>query len=285
MTDLRWMLLALPLTLVACKNEGGAEKDSSKSDKSDEKKDEKKDKAKKDDSAKAKSDKPAGSAESAVKTPAETAKPTDPVVDSKPSDKAVTAPAMQSYKLGAIKKIDDSCASPWVIVANAPETVGVDYEWKWSKQAILANGQFHVTGGDPAGPGEVSFQVHEADATMSSAYVLVAHCHDGATCNYLAAMFKAVVKTSNPQVICGALPANIGSAKKKLDFLAGGPEHNVPAEGDTISLCARLSACNIAMKPETTEDIGMQCQKAPGSFKTKCATHYPCAEVEACLGN
>ncbi len=283
MTDLRWMLLALPLTFVACKNDAAAEKDTSKSDKADEKKA----KDKKDD-AKPKNDKPAGSAESAVKSvPAvESAKPAEAKDDAKPgSDKAVTAPAMQSYKLDAIKKIDDSCASPWVIVSNAPETVGVDYEWKWSKQAILANGQFKAIPGDPSGSGEVSFEVHQADATMSSAYVLVAHCHDGATCNYLAAMFKAVVKTSNPQVLCGSLPANIGSAKKHLDFLAGGPEHNMPVEGDTISLCARLSACNIAMKPDTTEDIGMQCQKAPGNFKTACATHYPCAAVESCLGN
>lgn len=285
MTSTRWLVLTLPLalTLVACKKDASAEKEKSRSEESDDDAPKKK-KAKKGDDGD-KTDKPAGSGSPSVKSN-DGPKPETPKVEaSSTPDKAVTAPAMQSYKLDGIKKIDDACSSPWVIVANAPESVGADYEWKWSKQALIANQQFHVVSGTPSAPGEVAFEVHQADSAMSDAWVLVARCNDGATCNYLAAMYKAVVKSSHPQPVCGSLPANLGAAKKHVDFLAGGPEANLPHEGDTISLCARLSACNVAVKPDLADDVGLQCQKAPGSFKTTCATRYPCAQVMECLGN
>ena len=97
-------------------------------------------------------------------------------------------------------------------------------------------------------------------------------------------MYKAVVKSSNPQVMCGDLPANLGAAKKHVDLLAGDPASNVPDAADTIGKCARVAACTIATKPDTTDDVGINCQKAPTKFKTECATKYPCAEVMACLG-
>ncbi len=282
MTSMRWILLALPLALfggAGCKDQASAQKDKTRTERSDDDDDAPRKKHAKKGEGESKSDAPSATARSSA---AEAPKADAPKVDSK--DKAVTAPAMQSYKLDGIKKIDDSCASPWVIVANAPETVGVDYDWKWSKQALVANQQFHVVTTTPAAVGDVSFEVHQADATMSSAWVLVARCNDGGTCNYLAAMYKAVVKSSNPQPVCGSLPASLGAAKKHLDLLAGGAEANVPHEGDTIGLCARLSACNVAMKPDSTDDVGIQCQKAPSTFKTSCASRYPCAEVMACLG-
>lgn len=195
----------------------------------------------------------------------------------------VTAPEQQSYPMTPIKTIPDTCSNAHVILANAPKSVGVDYPWTWSRQALLANQQFRVAPAASA-PGQVSFAVHQADATMGEAFALVATCADGSTCNRLAAMYKAVVKSSNPQPLCGPLPPNLGRPKKAFDPLAGGPEANVPRAGDVMGLCARIAACTIATKPETTDDVGIQCQKKPTSFKTECASRYPCAEVMACLG-
>jgi hypothetical protein len=62
------------------------------------------------------------------------------------------------------------------------------------------------------------------------------------------------------------------------------PQGNLPGDKDTISLCARLSACMIATDRATPGDPFVACQKGPSAFKTQCATRYPCAEVLACTG-
>jgi len=225
-----------------------------------------------------------GSAKPAA-APPPTAKAADAAPAAKgdaPAPQAVTAPEQQSYPLGNIKAIPDSCSNAHVILANAPASVGVDYAWQYSKQAMLANQQFK-TGSSATAPGQVSFAVHQGDASMAEAFALVATCADGSTCNRLASMYKAVVKSSNPQVLCGDVPKAL-ALKKKIDLLAGDPASNVPAASDTIGKCARVAACTIASKPDTTDDVGIQCQKAPTKFKTECATKYPCAEVMACLG-
>ncbi len=196
--------------------------------------------------------------------------------------KAVTAPEQQSYSEASIKPISESCANAHVMLASAPTSVGVDYGWPWSKQAMLVNLQYKAVAGRPSGHGEVSFAVHQADRTFNNAYLLVADCADGATCNHLAAMYKAVVKSSSPQILCGPLPASFGPARKRLDLLAGGPQANLPT--DVIGKCARLAACVIATDPSTAEDVGISCQKAPSSFKVECATRYPCANVLSCMG-
>jgi hypothetical protein len=213
-------------------------------------------------------------------TGGEAAKPANPAA---PADKgAVTAPEQQSYPMIA-KTIPDSCSNAHVILANAPASVGVDYEWQWSKQAMIANQQFKAVPNAAMAPGQVSFQVYQADASMAEAYALVASCSDGSTCNRLASMYKAIVKSSNPQVMCGDLPKTF-TPKKELDLLPGGAEANLPKAGNAIGMCARIAACTIASKPDTTDDVGINCQKQPGKFKTECASKYPCAEVMSCLG-
>lgn len=194
----------------------------------------------------------------------------------------VTMPTQQSYSMDGIKTIDDSCSNAHVILVQAPESVGVDYEWKYSRQAMLANQQYQVVSGAPAVQGQVSFQVHQADEKMNKAYVLVANCADGVTCNHLAAMYKSIVKSSNPQVFCGEVPPHLGAKKKDVNLMEGGPQANLPKSDDTISKCARIAACTIADKTDTKEDVGISCQKSPQSFKLDCATRYPCAEVLAC---
>ncbi len=226
---------------------------------------------------------PAQPGAAATPQPVAVAEGARPATGTPAPGQAVTTPEMQSYPMGSIKPIPDNCSNAHVILANAPSSVGVDYPWAWSKQAMLANQQFK-TGTVASAPGQVSFAVHQADATMAEAFALVATCGDGSTCNRLAAMYKAVVKSSNPQVLCGALPGALGRPKKQIDLLAGGPQASVPQAGDTIGMCARIAACTIASKPDTTDDVGISCQKKPGSFKTQCASKYPCAEVMACLG-
>lgn len=197
----------------------------------------------------------------------------------------VTKPEDQTYPLSAITPVADNCSTPSVIMATAPESVGADYEWTWTRQAMLANGQYKVVRAEPAGPGQVAFDVHQAGAGFSNAFVLVARCHDGGTCNHLAAMYKAVVKSSKPQVICGKLPMELSEGTKKRSFVSMGErgEADLPAASDVVGLCARLGACMIASDPSITDDPGIACQKGPSGFKTACARNFPCAEVMACL--
>lgn len=73
-------------------------------------------------------------------------------------------------------------------------------------------------------------------------------------------------------------PAGRGAATAR----ATDPKQNLPT--DVIGKCARLSACMIATDRATPGDPFLECQKGPTSFKTDCATRYPCSEVLACAG-
>lgn len=218
-------------------------------------------------------------------------KPAKPAQDSPqatvaqaPPSPGVNAPEQQSYPLSAVKTIPESCSRAHVILASAPSSVGPSYEWPWTRQAMLANQQFRMVSGRPSAHGEVTFDLHRADRTFNDAWVLVARCSDGSTCNYLAAMYKAVVKSSRPEPLCGGPPSWLGRPQSNLNLLAGGPRANLPRPNDTVGKCARISACTIATHPSTVEDVGIDCQRAPARFKLDCATRYPCAEVMACLG-
>jgi hypothetical protein len=105
------------------------------------------------------------------------------------------------------------------------------------------------------------------------------------TCNQLAAMHKAIVRTSNPQVFCGKIPGIDKDSPLFSPTLVNptSPKDSLPAEKDIVGLCARLSACMIATDRAAPGNPGMECQKAPSKFKTACARKYPCAEVMACV--
>lgn len=219
--------------------------------------------------------------------PAKTAEVAPTIKDDAPPAAPVTSPTQQTYP-DIANKISESCASPWVILATAPNSVGVDYPWTWSRQALLANQQFKVVSGEPSAPGEVTFQVHLASDRFQSAWVLVGKCQDGGTCNKLAAMYKAIVKGAQSQPACGKLPMDLSPATFKKPVLRelGDPQRSLPESKDTIGKCARLQACSVAMDPPNKagkEEIGYECQKSPSKFNTSCATRYPCAEVMKCL--
>ena len=289
-----WHILSLALLVggaPACdalnKQDASAEKDKDKKadqddDDESDSKSKKKKKAEEGDSASKKSDdKPAATTEKAADAvPVPTATGNAPAAP-------VTDPSQQTYP-DLPNKIADSCATPHVIMATAPNSVGVDYPWTWTRQAMLANQQFKVVSGEPAAVGEVSFGVHLSSDKFQSAWVLVAKCHDGGTCNKLAAMYKGVVKGSMSQPVCGTLPMDLSPVTFKKPVLRdlGDPRNTLPASSDTIGQCARLQACAVAMDPPAKagkENIGFDCQKAPSNFKREDATRYPCSEVMACL--
>jgi hypothetical protein len=203
-----------------------------------------------------------------------------------PADTPVTSPEQQSYSMEGIKKIADNCAKAFVIMSTAPDSVGQDYAWTWARQALLANQQFKVVDGEPQAPGQVSFELHKASERFQNAWVLVAKCKDGGTCNYLAAMHKAIVKGSSSTPICGPLPMALSQAtfRKPVLRAAGFSTNTLPEATDGTGLCARLHACTIAMDTSKATNIGFDCQKAPSRFKTACARKYPCQAVMDCLG-
>lgn len=193
----------------------------------------------------------------------------------------VAAPAQRGYPRDGIRTIPDSCASPVVMLATAPASVGNNHAWQISRQAFLANQQFRITDGPPAVPGQVQLATYKYN---NSAYALVGKCKDGGTCNDIAAMYKAIVRSSHPQVVCGKLNG-ISSSPVGRGFGWGSDGRaNLPAASDTIGKCARLNACMIATDRSTPGDPFLECQKAPSNFKLDCATRYPCSEVLACTG-
>jgi hypothetical protein len=90
----------------------------------------------------------------------------------------VTSPELQTYP-DIANKISDGCTKAYAIAATAPSSVGDSYAWNWTRQAMLANQQFKVVGGEPTGLGEVAFELHLADDKWQRSWVLVARCNNG----------------------------------------------------------------------------------------------------------
>jgi hypothetical protein len=232
--------------------------------------------------------KPQGGAFEGARGPAEGARgaaPTPPVGATPATPSPATPSPAQGYALDVIKPIPDNCSSAKVILTSAPANADNKYSWSFTRQAMLANQQFKVVSGPPSVPGQVQFLQFEAgtkkpDGTWPQRN-LVAFCADGGTCNQLAAMYKAVVRSSNPQLLCGQLPGPVGDSSP-VSIQQGDPKADLPGDQDVIGMCARLSACMIATDRSTPGDPGLECQKAPSKFKTACAKKYPCSEVLAC---
>lgn len=284
-------LLVVPGCDASKKDEASAKKEKSKKKADDEGEDEDdgegKKKKKKKKGSEAGSDKPTATATQAATTTAAAPDAPPSATGNAPPPVAVTNPSLQTYP-DLPNKIADSCTTARVIMATAPNSVGPDYPWTWSRQAMLANQQFKVVEGNPSAPGEVTFELHLASDKFQNAWVLVGKCHDGGTCNKLAAMYKAIVKGSVSQPVCGTLPMDLSPATFKKPVLRelGRSQNTLPDSSDVVGQCARLQACSVAMDPPAKagkEEIGVECQKTPTKFKTSCATRYPCAEVMKCL--
>ncbi len=198
------------------------------------------------------------------------------------SQSPVATPAQQTYPMDGIKTIPDDCSRAEVLLATAPKSVGNDYQWNVTRQALLANQQFKVVFDHPPdAPGQIAVVPW---GYGDDSFALVALCADGATCNRLAAMYKAVVRSSRPQVLCKQPLQGISKNPVSTFRWDNDPKANLPRDGDLQAQCARLSACMIATDQSTPGDPFLECQKAPAKFKTECAKRYPCAEVLACMG-
>ena len=220
-------------------------------------------------------------------TTATTAKASDgPPATSGKTTAPVTSHTQQTYATDGFTKIADNCSKPSVVMATAPNSAGADYPWTWARQALLANQQFKVVSSVTV-PGEVSFETHLASSRFNNAWVLVARCNDGGTCNALTAMYRAITKTKAAQPVCGPLPMALSRATYKRPVLRdlGSPTNSLPDKKDGRGLCARLQACTVAMDPSKADSVtvGFDCQKAPSKFNVQCARKYPCAAVMTCL--
>ena len=192
---------------------------------------------------------------------------------------SVDPPPEVSYPFAGVTTIPDDCQEASVVLTTAPRKMGWDYAWTWTRQALLANPGFHVVEGPgrPDAPMDLRLDMYEIPA----GFALVAACHDGATCNKLAAMYRSTVQTCNPQLHCGALP------------LAGTPRRSglVPldgqwlplADGDVIGRCARIGVCLRVEHEPFKGNPGVACQSAPSTFPTACAKKASCGEVVQCL--
>jgi hypothetical protein len=195
---------------------------------------------------------------------------------------ARTAP----YPLADIKPLAAGCATPAVILANAPASVGDSYGWPISRQAFLANQQLKIVSQQPAAPGEVRLSSYHYNPFGTAVYALVATCSDGGTCNQVAAMYKAVVRSSKPQLVCGSPSGIAGITGDALSFSWGAdPKDNLPTTADREGQCARLSACALTYRSDTPGDPFLDCQSGKAHFDLGCASRYPCSDVLACAPN
>jgi hypothetical protein len=196
---------------------------------------------------------------------------------------ATAQPTAVGFDRSAIRPVADNCSAARVMLAaitrETYEKPG--FHWRWADQVMLANPQFKVVPHPATLPGQVSFRVHEHGSAGNVA--LIAMCAHGGTCNDLAAAYKAIVRSSNPQIFCGSVPGLLGILSTQ-NGPSTNPSSDLPARDDVISQCARLAACQIKADPSTPGDPGLDCQKRPAGFKLACSFKSTCAEVQACAG-
>ena len=166
-----------------------------------------------------------------------------------------------------------------MVLTTAPRKMGWDYDWTWTRQALLASTQFHIVEGPgkPEKPMDLRLDMYEIPA----GFALVAVCRDGATCNKLAAMYRSTVQTCNPQLHCGPLP--IAGAPRRSALVPKDGEWLPLDDANVIGRCARIGVCLRVEHQLFKGNPGVACQSAPGSFRVECAKKASCSEVVQCL--
>jgi len=182
------------------------------------------------------------------------------------------------YPFKGLDVLPDGCKEPSVVLTTAPKKMGWDYDWTWTRQAFLANPQFQLV--DWPAKAAKAMEVRLDMYAIPDGFALVGVCHDGATCNKLAAMYKGTVPTCSPRLHCGPLPIE-GTPRRSALIPASGQW--LPQDSEVIASCARIGVC-MKMKHEPFKgNPGVVCQSAPGKFRTACAKKATCDEVVACL--
>lgn len=198
-----------------------------------------------------------------------------------PRVRAMHVPPAAGYPRALIKTISDDCATPWVILTTTSEANGSSYTWPVTRQAFRANRQFRIVAGDPIAPQQVHLAPYKYHPPV--AYALVATCSDGATCNDVAAMYRAIVRSgAAPQLKCGK-PETIDDSPIGVFQWSTDDRENLPSASDEPALCARINACQIAVDRNVEGDPFLECRRDSGRFKLSCATRDPCIEVLDCL--
>lgn len=188
------------------------------------------------------------------------------------------SPIVQGYALTHAKPIPANCATPAVLLASTPKSNGAAYTWPITHQTFRVNRQFIIVAGEPKREKEVHLAPYTYD---DNAYGLLATCYDAATCNEVAAMYKTIVRSSDPQPFCGR-SSHLGTTPVGTFSWSSEFHGNMPDPMDNRALCARISACMIATDRSVEGDPFLACQRAPQTFKTLCAMHDPCEEVLKC---
>lgn len=242
---------------------------------------------------------PVGSSSAAPSTSAEPSASVAPSASSEasaPVSSASAAPASSSapaaepgpldppplevdYPLKGLTVLPDDCKEPSVVLTTAPKSMGWDYDWIWTRQAMHANPQFAIL--DWPGRPEKPMQVRLDMYAIPAGFALVGVCKDAATCNKLAAMYRATVPTCDPRLACGPL-AMEGPAKRSAIIPANGEWLPVDAKS-VVGRCARIGVCMKMLHEPFKGNPGVQCQNSPAKFKTDCAKKATCEEVVACL--
>lgn len=182
----------------------------------------------------------------------------------------------RSYPLGDLKPLADGCSKPRVGLASAPRSRGPLFSWPWVRQTLYAHPAFRVVVSAPTQPGQLELTVVDGEKTLT----LFASCWDADTCNRLAAMYRGVVRSSRPVLICGEIPLE---GERLRAFVLPDDGRWLPDESDWMAACARLNACRIAVDASTEGDPGLACQRDPSKFDRSCAQLPSCRDVVACL--
>ncbi len=186
------------------------------------------------------------------------------------------------YSLDGIKQIPPNCKAPSVILTAVTQKAfdSENFEWNFAKQVYAANPQFK-----PAfeqlepGANKVLFRAHEHKPTKGVA--LVASCNSAETCMQVAAVYKIVVPTSHPEVICGGSESVLGMGADSI-VVRGLPSEDLPKKENVIQQCVRLAACQAHRAGKLEGDPAIECQKKPSKFALRCALKETCDGVLSC---
>ncbi len=155
----------------------------------------------------------------------------------------------------------------------------VRVDWQQHHRATRGSrAQIKIVAGEPVRESEVHLATYQYD---NKGYSLVATCRDVATCNDVAAMYKAIVRSSNPIVFCGK-SSHLSATPVGAFAWSTDPHQNLPAPNDTFALCARVNACMIATDRDVPGDPYLECQKEPRRFKISCGGFDDCNDVLDC---
>ena len=232
-----------------------------------------------------------GSAAPPPSTAASPAASTTPPLHAPPfaPDAAVeSGTAWPDYPTAGLKRLDDKCKDPKAVLLVYPEDDPRPITWL--KQALLAHPELRVVRGLPSARMELRiessnyggkyFKRAETGASYNKT-ALVARCADVATCIQVAAMVRAVIRPSGPELICGEPPAVSGQLLPLPPRELAGSDDDLPGAGDGVGQCARLGACARRLAPEAANPIEV-CRKRGNAFRSECARRPSCAEVAAC---